>query len=129
MDMDIFKLSALGVVAALCALVLRRREPALATLLIIGTGFLLLRAGADALASVRGFADSLAQTAAIDAAVWKPVWQTVGIGLVTRLSSAVCKDAGEGGVAAFLETVGAALALLAALPLAQALLDALAALL
>ena len=127
--MDIFKLSALGVVAALCALVLRRREPALATLLIMGTGFLLLRAGADALASVRGFADSLARTAAIDSAVWKPVWQTVGIGLVTRLSSAVCKDAGEGGVAAFLETVGAALALLAALPLAQALLDTLGALL
>lgn len=129
MDMDIFRLSALGVVAALCALVLRRREPALATLLIIGTGFLLLRAGADALASVRGFADSLAQTAKLETAVWKPVWQTVGIGLVTRLSSAVCKDAGEGGVAAFLETVGAALALLAALPLAQALLDALGALL
>ena len=127
--MDVFKLSALGVTAALCALVLRRREPALATLLIIGTGLLLLRAGASALASVRGFADSLAQTAKLETAVWKPVWQTVGIGLVTKLSSAVCKDAGEGGVAAFLETAGAALALLAALPLAQALLDALGALL
>lgn len=129
MDMDIFKLAALGVVAALFALVLRRREPALATLLILGTGFLLLQAGAAALATVRGFTDSLARTASIESAVWKPVWQTVGIGLVTRLSSAVCRDAGEGGVAAFLETAGAALALLAALPLAQALLDALAALL
>ena len=127
--MDIFKLCAVGVLTTLCALVLRRREPALATLLIMGTGFLLLQAGADALASVRGFADSLAQTARLESAVWRPVWQTVGIGLVTRLSSAVCKDAGEGGVAAFLETAGAALALLAALPLAQALLDALGALL
>lgn len=129
MGMDIFKLAALGVVAALCALVLRRREPALATLLILGTGFLLLQAGAAALASVRGFADSLSRTAAVEPTVWKPVWQTVGIGLVTRLSAAVCKDAGEGGIAAFLETTGAALALVAALPLAQALLDALAALL
>lgn len=129
MGMDIFKLAALGVVAALCALILRRREPALATLLILGTGFLLLREGVAALASIRGFADSLARIAGLESAVWKPVWQTVGIGLVTRLSSAVCKDAGEGGVAAFLETVGAALALVAALPLAQALLDALAALL
>lgn len=129
MGMDIFKLAALGVLAALCALILRRWEPALAALLILGTGFLLLREGVAALAAVRGFADSLARSAALETAVWRPVWQTVGIGLVTRLSSAVCKDAGEGGVAAFLETAGAALALLAALPLAQALLDALAALL
>lgn len=129
MTMDIFKLAAIGVVAALCALVLRRWEPAVAVLLVLGTGLLLLQAGAAAFASIRGFADSLSRTADLESAVWKPVWQTVGIGLVTRLSSAVCRDAGEGGIAAFLETVGAALALLAALPLAQSLLDALAALL
>lgn len=124
--MDIFRLAALGIAAALCALVLRRREPAIATLLILGAGLLLLREASAALASIRGFADSLSRTAGLESAIWKPVWQTVGIGLVTRLSSAVCKDAGEGGIAAFLETAGATLALLAALPLAQALLDILA---
>ena len=124
--MDIFRLAALGIAAALCALVLRRREPAKATLLILGAGLLLLREASAALASIRGFADSLSRTAGLESAIWKPVWQTVGIGLVTRLSSAVCKDAGEGGIAAFLETAGATLALLAALPLAQALLDILA---
>ncbi len=129
MDMDIFKLAALGVLCALCALALRRQEPALAVLLTLGTGLLLLREGAAALAAVRGFADSLSRTASLEPALWRPVWQTVGIGLVTRLASAVCRDAGEGGIAAFLETAGAALALLAALPLAQALLDTLAGLL
>ena len=48
---------------------------------------------------------------------------------MTRLASAVCKDAGEGGVAAFLETAGSALALLAALPLAEAVFDTLSSLL
>ena len=57
------------------------------------------------------------------------MWKTVGVGVVTRLASAVCKDAGEGGIAAFLETAGSALALLTALPLAQAVLDTLGGLL
>lgn len=127
--MDIFKLAGLGIVSALCALVLKRREPALAVLLVIGTGIFILQAGREAMAMIRGFADSLSQTAGIDSELWKPVWQTVGIGLVARLSSAVCKDAGEGGIAAFLETGGAVLALLAALPLARALLDTLSGLL
>lgn len=127
--MDIFKLASLGVVAALCALVLKRREPALAVLLTIGAGVLMLNAGRDALATVRGFADSLSRAVGLEAELWKPVWQTVGIGIVTRLSAAVCRDAGEGGLAAFLETSGGVTALLAMLPLAQALLDTLSELL
>ena len=53
----------------------------------------------------------------------------MGIGVIAKLASAVCKDAGEGGVAAFLETAGAALALLAALPLVEAVFNTLSSLL
>ena len=126
--MDIFKLSALAVTAALCALVLRKRVPELALCLTLAAGALLLGEAAAALAQVRGLADSLARPAGLSPQVWKPVWKTVGVGVVTRLSSAVCKDAGEGGVAAFLETAGAALALLSALPLVEAVFSALSSL-
>ena len=137
--MDIFKLSALGVTAALCALVLRKRVPELALVLTLAAGALLLgeafpalasiRGLADRLGQVRGLADSLARTAGLSPQVWKPVWKTVGIGVVAKLSSAVCKDAGEGSVAAFLETAGAVLALLTALPLVEAVFDTLSSLL
>ena len=127
--MDIFKLAALAVSAALCALVLRRRVPELALVLTLAAGAALLGEAVSSLAAVRGLADSRARTAGLSPGVWKPVWKTVGIGLVTRLASAVCKDAGEGGVAAFLETAGSALALLAALPLAEAVFDTLSSLL
>lgn len=127
--MDIFKLSALAVTAALCALVLRKRVPELALVLTLAAGGLILGGAADALAQIRGMADALARTAGLTPGMWAPVWKTVGVGVVTRLSSAVCKDAGEGGIAAFLETAGAALALLTALPLAQAVFDVLGGLL
>ena len=113
--MDIFKLSALAVTAALCALILRKQVPELALVLTLAAGGLILG----------GVAASLAQAAGLTPQVWAPVWKTVGIGVVTRLASSVCKDAGEGGVAAFLETAGAALALLVALPLVEALFDTL----
>lgn len=127
--MDIFKLAALAVTAALCALVLRKQVPELAVALVLAAGALLLGQAVEALATVGGFADTLARTAGLTPQVWRPVWKTAGIGLVAKLAAAVCKDAGEGGVAAFLETAGTALALLTVLPLARAVFDALGGLL
>lgn len=127
--MDILKLAALAVIAALCALTIRGKVPELAAVLALAAGCLLLGQAMEAVAGVRGLADSLARTAGLSARVWKPVWKTVGIGVVTRLAAAVCKDAGEGGVAAFLETAGAAVALFTALPLVEAVFTTLGGLL
>ena len=127
--MDILKLAALSVTAALCALVLRKRVPELAVVLVLAAGVLILSQAMEALAGVRGLMDSLARTAGLSPEIWKPVVKTVGIGIVARLAAAVCKDAGEGGVAAFLETAGAALALFTALPLVETVFDTLGALL
>lgn len=123
--MDVFQLSALAVTAALCALTLRRRVPELAAVLALMAGALLLSRVVEALATVKGLSDSLAHTAGLSPQVWTPVWKTVGMGVVTRLSAAVCRDAGEGGIAAFLETAGSALALLTALPLVELVFDTL----
>ncbi len=123
------KLAAVAVTAALCALTLRKEVPALAAVLALGAGVLLLGQAMAAVAEVRGFTDALARTAGLTPQVWAPVWKTVGIGVVTRLASSVCRDAGEGGVAAFLETAGTALALFAALPLVETVFDTLGGLL
>lgn len=124
--MDILRLCALAVTAALCALVLRKSVPELALVLGLAAGVLLLGQAMESLAAVRGLMDSLARTAGLSPQVWQPVVKTVGIGIVTKLASAVCKDAGAGGVAAFLETSGTALALFTALPLVETVFDTLA---
>lgn len=125
MSMDILKLAATAVIAALCALVLRKQVPELALCLSLAAGALILGQALETAAGLRGFADGLAGQLGLSTQVWAPVWKTVGIGVVTRLGSAVCKDAGEGGVAAFLETAGAVLALFAALPLVETVFDTL----
>ncbi len=49
--------------------------------------------------------------------------QTVGLALVTKLAAALCRDAGEGSLAAFVEVAGAAAAVLVALPLLKMVLQ------
>lgn len=120
------QLAALGVTAALCAMALRRGAPELAVLLTLAAGALLLSETLRVATTVKRLTDTLSQATGLSPTLWGPVWKTAGIGIVTKLSAAVCKDAGEGGVAAFLETAGAAAALLAALPLVETVFDMLA---
>lgn len=61
--------------------------------------------------------DDLADAAGLAPAVLAPLIKTVGHRHPDPVCAQVCRDAGEGGIAAFLETAGAAMALFVALPL------------
>ena len=49
-----------------------------------------------------------------------PLVKTLGIALVSRLGTEICRDAGQGAMAAVLETAGAFGAVLVSLPLVRA---------
>ena len=67
--------------------------------------------------------DELADLAQVSPQLLRPMLQTVGLALVTKLASALCKDAGEGSLAAFVEVAGSAAAVLVALPLLRMVLQ------
>lgn len=123
------QLAAVAVIGAFCALGVRRQVPELALVLGVVTGVLILAGAVDALTRVREFLDRLTDLAGLSPAVLAPLLKTVGIAIVTRVASELCRDAGEGGIAAFAETAGAVAALCAALPLMQTVLDMLSGLL
>lgn len=123
--MDMPRLAALAVTAALCALVLRRVTPELALVLTLAAGALLMGESLTALGSLLSLAQDFAARSGLSSVLWTPVWKTVGIGLVTRLGASLCRDSGEGGLAAFLETAGAVAALATALPLVETFFDTL----
>ena len=72
---------------------------------------------------VRALADELGELIGLSPAVLAPVLKTVGIAILTRIAAELCRDAGEGGIAAAAETAGAAAAVLTALPLLRAVLS------
>lgn len=91
--------------------------------LALAAGVLILTFALGAIGSVRDVLDTLAETAGLEPAVLAPVIKTVGIAIITRVTAEVCRDAKESGIAAFVETAGAAAALFVALPLVQAVLN------
>ncbi|MCI8539280.1 MAG: stage III sporulation protein AD [Oscillospiraceae bacterium] len=120
---DIVKLAAVAVMGALCALTVRKQAPELAMVVGLATGVLLLWAAMSALTALREFLDSLIALSGLSPAVLSPLVKTIGIAIITHIASEICRDAGEGGIAAFAETAGGALALCVALPLMRAVLS------
>ena len=120
---EIIKLAAAAVAAALCAAVVRKAAPEVSLVLVLAAGVLILTPALDAMGSVVDVMNGLADTAGLSPALIAPVLKTAGIAVLTHVSAAVCRDAKEGGLAAFLEVAGSALALLVALPLLQTVLS------
>lgn len=120
---SVVKIAAVAIIAALCAVVVKKQVPELGLVLGLLAGALILSFSIPALKSVKELMETLADAAGLSPAVLTPVVKTVGIAIVTKLAAEVCRDAKEGGIAAFVETAGAAGALLVCLPLMEAVLS------
>ncbi|MCI9169574.1 MAG: stage III sporulation protein AD [Lawsonibacter sp.] len=114
------KLAAVGVTAVVLSAVLKKNTPELALLLALAAGLWMLAQAAAGLGAAVAQMRELAGQAGVSEVLLEPVLKTVALSILTKLTAEICRSAGEGGVAAFVETAGAALALLAALPLVRA---------
>lgn len=119
---SILQLGAIGVAGTLCALTIRRQTPELALVLALVTGGLILYASWTALSQAVALLEQLASVAGLSQELLTPLIKTVGISILVRLSSQLCKDGGMESVATFLELAGSLAALAVAAPLLQAVL-------
>ena len=120
---DMVKIAAIAVAAALCSVVVKKNVAELGMVLALCAGAIILSCSLGALEGVKELMDTLADTAGLSPAVLAPVVKTVGIAVLTRVSAELCRDAKEGGSAAFVETAGAAAALFVSLPLLKTVLS------
>ncbi len=120
---DMVKIAAIAVAAALCSVVVKKNVAELGMVLALCAGAIILSCSLGALEGVKELMDTLADTAGLSPAVLAPVVKTVGIAVLTRVSAELCRDAKEGGIAAFVETAGAAAARVVSLPLLKTVLS------
>jgi len=114
---------AIGIVGAVLGLVLKRSNPEIGILLSLSVSLLVLGLGMQVMGAVLEFVDTLQSATNLSPALFGPVLQTVGIGILTRIASDICKDAGQGAIASSLELAGTVVALYIALPLMQTVLQ------
>lgn len=123
------QVAVVAIAGALCAVVVKPHAREIALAVSLCAGAVILAGVLQAAGEVKALFSALAEAAGLTPAVLAPVLKTVGISILTRITAALCRDAGEGGVASFVEVAGSALALVVTVPLLQAVLDTLSALL
>lgn len=121
--MDMLQLGALAVAGALCAVVVKQRAPDVGLVLGLAACVLLLFGTLPAFEEIRAMMNQLREMAGISEVILTPVLQTVGLAIVTKLAGEVCRDAGESGIAGFVELAGGVAAILVALPLLKMVLQ------
>ena len=114
---------ALAMSVVVCAAVIRRGAPEMALLLVLAAGVWMLLLALDGLSQVLATMERLAGLAELSDSIVEPVGKTVVLAILTKVTGELCRSAGEGGAAAFVEVAGTALALAAALPLVEAVVQ------
>lgn len=105
------------------SMTLKKDVPAIAFLLTLTAGVLILLQAFDLVGgTMQRFSGLLAQ-GGITQSLYLPVLKTVGVAVVVRIMSALCRDSGQSALAAKLEIVGAVLALSMCLPLLEQVLE------
>ena len=79
-----------------------------------------LRQHSPETAAVLDMLEELAVAGGLPEGLFTPLVKTLGIALVSRLGGEICRDAGQGAMAAVLDTAGAFGAVLVSLPLVRA---------
>lgn len=118
----LLKAAITGITGAILSMLLKRSAPELGLAVSVAVS---LMAAALAMELVSGLSEVLSlvkEQTGLSPAVIGPVMKCVGVGIVTRISADVCKDAGQSAAASAVELCGAACALVTALPLIRALL-------
>lgn len=119
----IVKVAAVCLLGAVLALFLRKSNPELSLLLALAVCAAVLTVLIRGLGDVYHFLGEIVLWGGLSADLFSPLWKTVGIALIARTGTELCKDAGENAMASLIEITGAFGAILVAIPLFQAVWD------
>ena len=120
---EFLKIAGICLCAALLGAMLDLRDRALA----VAVGALVcaaaLIAGICAIRPAVRFFEDLSELSSLDREYYAPLVKTVGIGIVTQISSAVCADCGQKAMAKTAELCGVCASVVLGLPLLKAALE------
>ena len=116
----VIKVIAACLLGALLAVLLKKSNPELSLLLALSACIVVLVIVVRGIENVHEFLDEIITRSGLTAEIFDPLWKTVGIALICRIGTDLCKDAGENAMASLVETTGALGAVLVAIPLFQA---------
>ena len=119
----VFQAAGIAAVCAVLALTIQKDSAPLSWCLALAGGLAILWLGAGVLREALAEAGNLLAASGLDSGIYLPVVRVVAIGVLVRLTGALCKDAGQNALAAKLELAGTAAAVAACMPLFRQMLQ------
>lgn len=122
--MDIMlKVVGIAISSVVFTVLLKKVTPELGLLLVIMTGISVIVLLDEGLKEIVNSLEYLAEFSKIDHDLLAPVIKTVAVSVLTKITGELCRGAGEGGIAVFVEFSGTVVALMIAVPLIQGVLS------
>lgn len=121
--MNLFQLTAVAVIATALVLIVKQQKPELALLLAAAAGIFILLAVMPMLQSIIYTVKNIAARAGLDSMYLEVALKATGVAYITSLGSELCRDAGQGAIAAKLDLGGKIIIAALALPVINALFN------
>lgn len=121
--MNIFQLVGISVVGAVFSVILRRYRPEFAMFTAMATGLILLTCMLGALDKVFSMVDEMVRNTGVDRKYFVVLIKIIGVSYIAEISGEICRDAGEGAIAAKIEMVGKMFIMLLAMPIIKTFLE------
>ncbi len=121
--MEIIKISAFALVAAVLSVTIKGQKPEIAIMISIAAGAMILAVASKYLKDIFEVLNYITSKIDLDLSFIEIILKIVAIAYVCEFSSQVCKDAGEGAIASKIELAGKILILFTSAPMILSLLD------
>ncbi len=121
--MEIFRIAAIGIITALCVLVLRENRSDIATLIGIAGGVIILLSLIDYFTQIFDFLKQLIDKAGIDGGVIKALVKIVGIGYVAEFSAGIVEESGSKALAEKIALGGKVIIFIMSIPIIKLLFE------
>ena len=117
------QVTVLCLIAAFFTLLIKKNNPETALVLTVGTGSIVLLFLLQEFHAILLFLEELIDRAPLSGEFFLPLLKTIGIALVARTGSTLCKYEGESALASLVETAASFCSIFVALPLLKAVLQ------
>jgi stage III sporulation protein AD len=121
--MDIFKICAIGIIAAALAVTVKQYKPEIALLISAGAAVIILFIVSDYIFAAVNALFSLSDKAGVKSELLSCVLKIIGVGYIAEFSSSVCEDSGNKSIGDKITFAAKIIILIVALPMLTAVID------
>lgn len=124
--MDILQISAIGIITAICVLILRESKSEMALIVGIAGGCLILLCTIDYFSEIFSVLVTLMNSSAIPSSIYTIIFKIIGIGYIADFSASIVEDASQKALADKITLAGKVIIMSLSLPIIVLLFETIA---